>query len=135
MSVTNLSFFNLASDRLSWLAARQKVTAENIANANTPGFRARDVTSFERMVEGAPRRTVRLATTDPRHITGTGGAAAANGPAEIVDRSAQPRALDGNSVDLERQAVRATEIADQHRLASELYRKGHDLLSMAIRKR
>ncbi|SHI65287.1 flagellar basal-body rod protein FlgB [Palleronia salina] len=134
MSITDLSFFNLASDRLSWLSARQKVTAENIANANTPDYRAKDVSGFAEMLQGSRTGSVRLATTDPRHITGSGGPANTS-VREGTDRASVIRTIDGNGVDLEDQAIRAAEIADQHRLATELYRKGFEMLSMSVRKR
>ena len=66
MNLDQISFFRLASDRLEWLSSRQKGIAENIANGDTPGYRARDVAPFESYVQA-----VSAATTDG------GGAAAA----------------------------------------------------------
>ncbi|MFD2853698.1 flagellar basal body rod protein FlgB [Seohaeicola zhoushanensis] len=46
-----MSFFRLASRKMEWLSARQKVIAENVANADTPGYKARDVASFAETLE------------------------------------------------------------------------------------
>ncbi len=121
-----MSFFALASKRLDWLAARQKVVSENIANANTPGFRAKEVSGFEALLAG---RQAGIATTDPRHITSSGGRHEAT--RVIDDPVAWERSIDGNSVVLEQQTVKASEISESYRLATQLYRKGHELLTMS----
>lgn len=46
MNSDEVNLFTLASRRLQWLADRQKVISENIANVNTADYRARDVESF-----------------------------------------------------------------------------------------
>ncbi|MGR3497364.1 MAG: flagellar basal body rod protein FlgB [Limimaricola soesokkakensis] len=121
-----MSFFALASKRLDWLAARQKVVSENIANANTPGFRAKEVSGFEALLAG---RQAGIATTDPRHITSSGGRHETT--RVIDDPVAWERSIDGNSVVLEQQTVKASEISESYRLATQLYRKGHELLTMS----
>ena len=133
MTTQNISFFSLASDRMNWLSARQKVTSENVANANTPNFKARDVVSFADLLDGSRNGGVRLATTHAGHV---GGLGRGQSPvAEVTDRNATVSTLDGNSVDLEEQAMRSAETADQYRLAADLYRKGFEMLGLAVRKR
>ncbi len=127
MNLDSMSFFNLASDRLRWLGARQQVTSENIANADTPGYRARDVGSFDDLVErAAPMRG--LGTTHASHI---GNGASSAGVRVETDRTAWEETIDGNTVVLEQQVMRASDIADNYRLATDLYRKGHQLLTLA----
>ena len=46
-AVQPIYLFDLAFQRSQWLSVRQSVVAENIANANTPNYRARDVEPFE----------------------------------------------------------------------------------------
>ena len=126
MAFDNLSFFNLASDRLSWLGSRQQVTSENIANADTPGYRARDVDAFEDLLKrSAPLRG--LETTNGKHIS----SGDVGGVRVREDRVPWEESIDGNSVVLEQQVMRASETADSYRLAADLYRKGHDLLTLA----
>lgn len=130
MNLSNLSFFDLASDRMTWLAARQKVTSENVANANTPGYEAKDVAAFDTMVDENRGGSVRMAVTHPAHLQSGGGTAP--GVREITDPEARAQTIDGNSVVLEDQAIRSAENADNYRMAAQLYRKGYELLSAAI---
>lgn len=127
MNLDSVSLFNLASQRLDWLAARQKAISENIANADTPAYRARDVAPFEEVLDGTASGTA-IAPTDPKHISHSGSA----GPElRLQDDVPWEQSIDGNTVVLEQQVIRAAEIEDQYRLAADLYRKAHDLLTLA----
>lgn len=99
--VDNLEFHGQA---LTLRAQRQQVLASNIANADTPGFQARDFdfasvlrgatgTGQQAMLKGA------AAVTDPRHLSTAAGAA---GPRLDFRLPEQP-SLDGNTVDLDRE--------------------------------
>jgi|TARA_R110002049_G_scaffold29972_2_gene101975 flagellar basal-body rod protein FlgB len=130
MNLSNLSIFGLASDRMTWLSARQKVTSENVANAATPNYQAKDVSSFSTLLENRTSTEAGLATTHDKHISSWAGAA--QGIREINDSTSTATTLDGNTVNLEEQAIRASEISDQYRMAAQLYRKSYDLLTMAV---
>ena len=108
-SPSGLSLFRLASARMDWLAERQKVLASNIAQADTPGYRARDLNSFEDFLRQ--------------------GVAESREAGSVWDVSA-----DGNRVVLEEQSLLASETEESHRLAARLYRKGHDLIALAVGK-
>ncbi|WP_323765216.1 flagellar basal body rod protein FlgB [Marinovum sp.] len=124
-----MSFFQLASQRMSWLGARQAVISENIANADTPNYRAKEISGFDRMVQ-ARTPTQGLAVTDAQHIRTT--ASTPDGVRVETDDAAWESALDGNNVVLEQQTIKSAEVAGNYRLAAELYRKGHDLLTVAV---
>lgn len=91
-------------------ADRQRDIASNIANADTPGYAARDFSFADAMREATGGGTPRAASgasadgrTDARHIPltsggGTGGTGASGGYAVQTQPS-----LDGNSVDLDRE--------------------------------
>lgn len=89
-------------------ADRQRDIASNIANADTPGYAARDFSFADAMREATGGGTPRAGTagdgrTDARHIPltsggGTGGSGASGGYAVQTQPS-----LDGNSVDLDRE--------------------------------
>ena len=51
MDLFQLKLFQRMSERMGWLGARQEVLAQNIANADTPGYRARDIEDFGTVVE------------------------------------------------------------------------------------
>lgn len=127
MNLHSMSFFQLASQRMHWLGANQKVVAENIANADTPGFKARDVSPFSEMVDGA--RSGGIKTTHSGHI---GGSSNSGGVRVVADETAWERSIDGNSVVLEQQTLKASEISESYQMASQLYAKGYQVLNLAI---
>ena len=106
----------LAERRLNWLDRRQSVLAQNVANADTPGFRPRDLVPFERELQGQLR--LAMARTSPGHGAGS-PLAAANARAE---RSVAEVAPDGNAVSLDREAMRIAETDTAHQLAMAVHR-------------
>jgi flagellar basal-body rod protein FlgB len=127
MRPDGISFFDLASQRLAWLSESQRVVSENVANADTPGFRAQTTSEFAEMLSAS--RVSGLAVTDARHIQGN----SATGPVRTMDDpDAWASTLDGNSVVLEQQAIRASELSGGYQLAATLYRKGHDFLRLSV---
>lgn len=129
MSLFNLELLSLAVQRMRHSAARQQVIAENIANADTPGYRARDVAAFEFQRElretgaagGALRRT------DPAHL-----AAPSRGTGEVETEESRWEILpSGNSVTLEHEMLRMSHAKLQHDQAAVYYRKAVDLLRAA----
>jgi flagellar basal-body rod protein FlgB len=87
--------------------AQHSLTAANIANADTPGYKAR-VIPFDKVLEAAVQGEGDLLCTDERHLSGAGGDLA---HVEVEELEAPPWALDGNSVVAEREAARLAENA------------------------
>lgn len=103
-----MSWLQTASQRMNWLSERQKVIAENIANADTPDYKARDVESFESYLTQKTDRSV-----------------------EIFDaKNGWGSSMDKNNVVLEEQSLLAASTSSQYRLASKLYGKAHAMISM-----
>lgn len=96
---------------------RHGVIASNIANADTPGYKSRDI-RFEQALD----LEIALATTAPSHIS---QAASATGPGEVVIMENGPWA-DGNNVELDVEVAKMTENA-------LLFQAGVSLLSTKIR--
>ena len=118
--------------RLDQLSERQRLIAENIANASTPGYRPRDVDSsgFERMLASASNGGgVTLVRTNAAHMSPSGGA----GQTQIVTRDDSETTIDGNAVVLEEQMARAAETRMQFETGIALYQKGLELVRMAAR--
>ena len=88
---------------LALLAQRQKVLAGNIANADTPGFKARDF-DFAQALAAARGEGSHLAATAPGHLAANGvPAQAAAAAPQLLWRTVDQPALDGNTVDLDRE--------------------------------
>jgi flagellar basal-body rod protein FlgB len=114
----------LAERRLAWLDARQRLLAHNIANADTPGFRAQDAVPFSDILARRLRATP-LAQTDPRHI-------APARPLHAVAARVAERTPNGNTVSLDEQAIRVAETDNAHALAMGLHRKYLGLFRTAL---
>jgi flagellar basal-body rod protein FlgB len=82
-------------------ARRGELIANNLANADTPGYQARDIDFRQAMARAAGDKTVSgvsLSTTRPGHIGGAASADAAGSP-DLKYRTPLAPALDGNTVD------------------------------------
>ena len=113
----------LAAGAAAHAANRQGVIAANVANADTPGFQARELTAFSVEDGFALRRS------DPRHMAGrTGNAEIYN----VRDAMADPN---GNTVDLEDQVLRGIEATRAHNRAITVYRNNLDILRAALGRR
>jgi len=64
MAINNV--LDLAARQSSWLLSRQNLVAQNVANANTPGYKTSDLTPFEASLQTA---SLQLTTTSPMHIS------------------------------------------------------------------
>lgn len=116
----------LAERRLAWLDTRQRLLSQNVANADTPGYRPSDATPFRELLNrNRPNAAMRV--TDPRHILPAGASAQA-----VQDRQVSDRAPNGNAVSLDEQAIRIAETDQAHALAMGLHRKYIGLFRAAL---
>jgi flagellar basal-body rod protein FlgB len=121
-----LTLFRMAEQRLAWLDRRQAVLARNVANADTPGFAARDLAPFAKVMARAAGPV--LTRTSDRHILPSGQGQ----PPARTDRLARERTHDGNAVNLEDQMAKIAETETQHELTVGLYRKYIGLFRIAL---
>lgn len=131
MEYKQIPLIALARERLGWLGQRQEVLAQNVANADTPGFRARDLKPlrFRELVAAAPA-VVRMETTRPGHIESRRNP---DGPFKVAEqRTSYEIAPDGNAVVLEEQMAKVSETALSYSLANELYRKQLGMFRIAL---
>jgi flagellar basal-body rod protein FlgB len=73
MDLNNLTLFKMALTKMDWASQRQKVLAQNVANADTPDYKARDLKKldFRKVLEGSTPAPVAVARTNPMHLKGT----------------------------------------------------------------
>ncbi len=116
----------LAERRLAWVDARQRVLAQNIAHADTPGYRPRDLTDFARVVQRQGAQAVGLARTDDRHLV------VARDPRARIDRTATETTPNGNAVSLDREAMKVADTDGAHALAIGLHRRWLGLFRTAL---
>lgn len=125
MDPNRIGLFDLAERRLDWADQRQAVLAQNIANANTPGFKPHDLKTFAATLDGAG--TVAPVRTQPNHLAGTVSAS----QNEVVDRT-HIQSPDGNAVALDEQLVKVADTETGHALVTTIYRKYLNMFSMAL---
>ncbi len=120
MNAPPIDVFALAEKRLAWVGQRQNVLAQNIANANTPGYAARDVKSFKDVLAASAQREA------------GGFTLAASAAAGRPDRANAAISLDGNAVVLDEQLEKIAETDAAHQLAMGLYKKYSSMFKTAL---
>lgn len=142
MAISDLPILGMLRTRMHWHQARQALIAENVANADMPGFRPRDLAEPAGPNAGsaalaAPSASIvgqdGLARSDAGHI---GFSSMPDGP------GAEPKRFkgfeirpSGNGVNLEEEMMKAGENQSDYQLAASLYQKSLDVLKIAVGKR
>lgn len=130
MAINDLPLFSQIKGRLTWLDERQRVIAENVANADTPGYVGRDLkqpTDFAAALRGGG--PLAMARTSARHI-------APAAPAARFEAKSSPDSettLDGNSVVVEEQMLKMAESRMAYDAAIGLYQKSMQMLRLAAK--
>lgn len=123
MDLSKSSLFSGLAGRLQFLAARTNTLAENVANADTPGYVARDVAAPD-----FGKRVAAMRVSDKRHLQASVAATAKTHLAPDGEAS-----LNGNEVSIETQMMKLSETRMDYQLASTVYRKGIELIRLAAR--
>ncbi len=131
MDLDKITIFAAMKKRLAWFAQRQEVLAQNIANADTPKYRPRDLKPFD-FVELVRRENsqINMTVTRARHLGGI--RKRIRDFAETKERRPYETAPSGNAVILEEQMMKVGETSMKHKLITELYKKHLTLLRMAV---
>jgi len=124
---TNSRFFE---DALNLRAHRQQMLASNIANADTPNYKAVDV-DFAKVLQGtqASRGQLSVKTTSPAHMHGVSG-----GPldARVMYRTPTQASIDGNTVDSNVEMAQFTENAIHYQAVIGFLNGEAQMMKMAI---
>jgi flagellar basal-body rod protein FlgB len=110
-------------------AARSEVLAANLANADTPGFKARDV-DFAAVLRRELPGAVRLAATQPGHLGRNAGLVAGS---QLLYRNPTQPSVDGNTVDAVREQVAFSQNAMQYQASLRFLEGGIRSLLTAIK--
>jgi flagellar basal-body rod protein FlgB len=130
MPVTDLPLFSALKNRMYWLNERQRVLAENVSNADTPGYRGRDLKQLDFNDALKASGAMKIATTDPGHIGGGAGnrfATDNRGGFETTPR--------GNAVVLEDEMLKVAQTQMDHLAATALYSRSIGLIKTALGRR
>ena len=116
----------MAKEMAQHASLRQAEIARNVANADTPGYRAKDVLPFEEVYTAAPVQQPRI--TRAGHMSGLDPVSMT---ASYVDARSEP-SPNGNSVSLETEMLKAAEVRQSHGLALAVYQTSLDLMRTAL---
>lgn len=138
--IHDIPTFAALRDRMRFLQNRQKLLAQNIANADTPGYRPKDIKQLgidpasrgadasRRMTTGSIQmRGGGLAVTDPRHIAAGGSEGAT--PDRGASYETRPS---GNAVDLENEMLKISQNQVDFQTAANIYQRGLSTMKIAL---
>ncbi len=131
MDLAKIPLFAALGKRMEWLNQRQKVLAENVANANTPNYRSSDLApqSFRDLLKGAGGGRLVPVATSSGHLGGVprGAGAMTTTRDKVIEISPT-----GNAVQIEEQMMKVAETQADYTMTTNLYRKHLNMLKTAI---
>ncbi len=132
MPISQIPLFSMLRTRMQWHQERQRLLAENVANADTPRFKARDLAppALDRTQPGAA--ALAMARTSDAHLAGPSGSAA---QFQLDRRGGFEVRPGGNAVNLEDEMLKVASNQMDYQAATALYTRGLGLLKTALGKR
>lgn len=142
MDLNGIPLFSLLQNKLGYLSERQKMIAQNVANASTPGFTPSDLRPFDHQPGVDPKAGASLVTEPAKASAGV----SLGDPVSTHRQAAQSKkytamatpdsetTLNGNQVVLEEQMLKMSESRTDYDAAIGFYQKSLGLLHLAIRK-
>lgn len=131
MGLMNMPIFAALTDKMRWHQTRQGLLAENVANAETPGYRGRDLAqyNFADRVSGLSSASVTTSATQPMHFSVSSGEGGAFGAQRMANFEITP---EGNGVTLEDEMMKVTTNLMDYQAATSLYQKSVKILRTAM---
>jgi len=123
-----VQIFSIASQRAQWLGARLGVIAGNVANASTPGYKAREITSFSAVLE---KRQVQMARTHAAHLNMAGEAQRAR--FDVHEARSGRMTHSGNTVSLEKEMMEGAATVRDFRLNTGVVRAWHRMFLLSLK--
>lgn len=140
MDTSSIAIFQAVTGRMRELQAKQQVIAQNVANADTPGYQARELVERDfsdvlSRVAGSSgtAKVAKPGIVVPAEMKALGSQAAARVDTR-VERGAFEVKPNGNSVVLEEQLLSLADVQMEYTALTNLYRKQAGLLKTAMGK-
>jgi flagellar basal-body rod protein FlgB len=133
MDLNSLKLFKMATTRMDWAAQRQKVLSQNVANADTPNYRPKDLKelNFKDVLRSSGAAPVNVARTNVNHLKGTipeQDTFRANGERKTFEESP-----DGNQVVIEEQMQKVGSTRSEYNTAVTLMQVHMRMLTTAVK--
>lgn len=127
-TMDSIHLFAIAAQNNHWQAQRQSLIASNVANANTPDYKARDLRPFEMVMQGMQ---LQMAVTKPGHM--------ASKDSGNVPNSASKRGKSwdvyhsGTAVTIETELMKAGEVNRAYTLNTNIMKSFQRMLTSSTR--
>ncbi len=132
LSLTGAPLISMLKTRMHWHQSRQKLLAENVSSADTPGFQPKDLKVPTFAPDGAVKGGALAALrTDPMHLAGA-SARVGEDPRHARRFEITPS---GNAVSLEDEMLKVAQNQSDYQLAASLYQKSLQMLRTAVGRR
>lgn len=126
----NLTLLSTAQEMARNATSRQSMVAKNIANADTPGYKARDMMPFDALVKHGKTSSFDMTVTRAGHM-----ARADKSPSSPTYISSKvEQSPDGNTVTVEAEILKSIEAERQHSKAISIYQSSMNILRSSIGK-
>ncbi len=131
MSLLNMPVFSALTDKMRWHQSRQGLLAENVANAETPGFRGRDLAQYDFADRSSGFSTAKVTTTatQPMHFSVSSSEGGAFGAQRMANFEITP---EGNGITLEDEMMKVTTNMMDYQAATSIYQKSIKILKTAM---
>ena len=129
METNGSDLVSLLMRKMAYLNQRQAILAENVANADTPRYKARDLAPFT-FGDALRQANIGMAVTDARHIV---PASMAGVNAKTIKVGGAETVPSGNSVDIEQQMMDVSKTAVDYQTIASIYRKIGSMFKIALR--
>ena len=123
--------FSIHDDAMALRSRRSSILAANIANADTPDYKARDMdfTAMMQRVQSSDQGSIAMARTSERHLSNT----SITMDKAIMYRNPLHASLDGNTVDMHAEQARFSQNAFEYQTSLTLLNKKISGLMLAIK--
>ncbi|RMF10184.1 MAG: flagellar basal body rod protein FlgB [Alphaproteobacteria bacterium] len=130
MDLNGLKLFSALQRKMGWLTHRQRLVAENLANANTPNYRPRDLKTlrFADALTRSSSASAKLAITHPNHMKAP-TQSVIGGEYEV--RSIETK-RNGNAVALDQELAKLAQVQMDYTAMVNLYRKHVAMIRTAL---
>lgn len=131
MGLADLPLITALTEKMKWHQTRQGLLAENVANAETPGYRGRDLKAFgfEEHMRNLSVTRIATAVTNSSHIAAAGSGGDGFGARRINNFEITP---EGNGVTLEDEMMKVTSNQMDYQAATTIYTRSLKLIRTAL---
>jgi flagellar basal-body rod protein FlgB len=137
MDIGDIPIFAMLRSRLGYLSERQRVIAENVANADTPGYAPRDLKPFNfqaQVLAASQASPSNMTLTQPGHILPPNARKSLTTAVKPTKTADSEMTIDKNGVVLEEEMMKLTQARMDYDTAVGFYQKSLDILKLATRK-